>query len=329
MSAGWRAAAGVVVWCGWALTKMPNLHHGAWAEALVVLAALVLVPMVIEVADGRARNATARQALGWAARWQLPGALLLAVSFGLEPGVGAVLLAGAWVGALAMLAGSGAVELWRSPAARPVAWCNEAGLVFAAVGAAWLLADRAGLQPLGFSEEIVLLTAVHFHYAGLILPVLAGRALGAVAPGKVTAAIALAVITGVPAVAVGITATQLAWGGAVERVAAIWMSAAGVAVAVVHVWLGIGTRWAVSVRCLWVMAGCSLAAGMVLSALYGVRGVFAPWPWLDIPWMRALHGTINAIGFAGGGTLAWWLAARRKNDADALRAPGQVGASGS
>jgi len=116
-------------------------------------------------------------------------------------------------------------------------------------------------------------------------------------------------------VAVGITASQLGWGVAVESGAALWMSAAGMAVAAVHLRLGIGTRWAVGVRCLWVFAGCSLFAGMVLAALYGVRVYFAPWPWLDIPWMRALHGTINAIGFAGGGTLAWWLVVRRRSAA--------------
>jgi hypothetical protein len=28
-------------------------------------------------------------------------------------------------------------------------------------------------------------------------------------------------------------------------------------------------------------------------------------PWLNVPWMRALHGTANAIGFALVSVLAW------------------------
>ena len=28
-------------------------------------------------------------------------------------------------------------------------------------------------------------------------------------------------------------------------------------------------------------------------------------PWLDVPWMRAVHGTVNAVGFGLGGVLAW------------------------
>lgn len=320
MNGGGRAAMGTVMWVSVAVWRWPNLHHGEWAEALVLLAALVLMPLVIEIADDSRRVAAARQCLGWAARCQFPSAVLLVGSFVMEPGGWSLVAGAGWAGVLLMMAGSGAVQLWRNRRVGPVEMCNEAGLVFAAVGAAWLLAHRAGLRPLGFSDDIVLLTAVHFHYAGLILPVLAARALNAVARGWITTLISLAVMAGVPAVAVGITATQLGWGASVEMLAALLMSAAGAAIAVVHVRLGLGMRRTVFVRCLWVAAGCSLFAGMMLSALYGVRGFFAPWPWLDIPWMRALHGTINAIGFAGCGTLAWWIGLRGKRQDKALDA---------
>ena len=45
-------------------------------------------------------------------------------------------------------------------------------------------------------------------------------------------------------------------------------------------------------------------AGMVLSTLYGLR-FFDVLPGLDIPWMRALHGTGNALGFALPALMAW------------------------
>lgn len=316
MSGGWRAVVGAAVWLVSVVPQVPNLHHGFWAHALIALAALVLVPLLIEVADRPTRVSGARQSLAWAARLQLPGALLLIVALRLAPGPGAMLTAGLWCGVLGLIAMSGGVQLWVTAEKRAVAWCNEAGLVFAAVGAMWLLADRAGIRPLGFSEDIVLLTAVHFHYAGLIVPVLASRALEAVKPGRTSTTIALAVVAGVPAVAIGITASQLGWSGLIEAGAALLMSAAGAAVAIVHVWLGIGTRRAIFVRCLWVTAGCSLFAGMLLSALYGLRELIAPWPWLDIPWMRALHGTVNATGFGFCGTLGWWWARRRGPNAN-------------
>ncbi len=42
-------------------------------------------------------------------------------------------------------------------------------LVFAA---GWLVASRLGVEPLGFDEPIVLLAAVHFHFAGFVTAVM-------------------------------------------------------------------------------------------------------------------------------------------------------------
>jgi hypothetical protein len=52
------------------------------------------------------------------------------------------------------------------------------------------------------------------------------------------------------------------------------------------------------------VAAVSLAASMLFSALYGSR-FFLPLSWLDLPWMRALHGTANALGFGLVGVVAW------------------------
>jgi hypothetical protein len=43
---------------------------------------------------------------------------------------------------------------------------------------------------------------------------------------------------------------------------------------------------------------------MFLAALYGSRQLL-PLEWLTIPWMRALHGTVNSLGFALSALLAW------------------------
>lgn len=67
---------------------------------------------------------------------------------------------------------------------------------------------------------------------------------------------------------------------------------------------------------LWSVAGLSLAASMVLSILDGVR-FYGGIAGLDIPWMRATHGTANAFGFALLGLIAWSLAPDE-------RAPGQA-----
>jgi hypothetical protein len=56
-------------------------------------------------------------------------------------------------------------------------------MLYLPIGGAWLVASRLGIQPLGFGDTIVLLTAVHFHFAGFAAPVLAGLAGRTVAAG--------------------------------------------------------------------------------------------------------------------------------------------------
>jgi len=46
-----------------------------------------------------------------------------------------------------------------------------------AVGGAWLVASRLGMRPMGIQEPIVLLTAVHFHYAGFATATIAAATL--------------------------------------------------------------------------------------------------------------------------------------------------------
>lgn len=334
MSGGRRAWIGAAVWGVVAMPAVPNLHHGAWAQALTAFAALVLAPLLFDIVAAEAVGGEmARRGLAWAARLQLPAALLVAGSFRISAGPWALLMATPWAVVLLLLAMVGVARaVRRREAGVWPHWCGDAGLIYAAIGAAWLLADRGGLRPLGFAEDIVLLTAVHFHYAGLILPVLAGRALQRISAGWLGAAVSVGVMAGVPAVAVGITLSQVNANTAVETMAAGLMAVAGFAVAVTHLWLAMRDEPApvsgsgedfrprsenvdTFTRGLWMIAGVSLAAGMVLAALYGLRNTAAPWPWLDIPWMRALHGSVNALGFALGGTLAWRRATTRSRGA--------------
>ena len=136
---------------------------------------------------------------------------------------------------------------------------------------------------------IVLLTAIHFHYAGFVLPLLTGlaaRTLG----GAAARTAALGVVAGVPLVAAGITATQLGLGPWLECLAAWFTAGAGLVTAWLHLRLAAQPAWRGMVRSLWAMAGLSLGGSMILAAVYGGRG-YAAVVWLDIPWMRALHGS--------------------------------------
>ena len=82
-------------------------------------------------------------------------------------------------------------------------------MVYLPIGGAWLVASRLGIQPLGFGDTIVLLTAIHFHFAGFAAPLLAGFAGRAVrdrqTASQVVALAATGIILGTPLVAAGIT----------------------------------------------------------------------------------------------------------------------------
>lgn len=311
MSTSTRVFIGALIFAGSTFVRVPNFHHTAWAEALLFFAALVIVPFLIDLIADDADGPLTRRLLGAAARLQLPAALLLVFAFTRAPDVRAALRALPWACVLFLLATVGTLRVVQR-GGRPFPWlCRDVGLIYAAVGAAWLMADRFGLRPLGFDEAIVLLTAIHFHFAGLLLPALAGLALHEFKNSRLGVLIGLSVIAGVPAVALGISASQLGFDPRIEMVAALFMAVGGLGLAGLHLKLATQAAWPVAVRWLWAIAGCSLIAGMLLAALYGLRHFFQPWPWLDIPWMRAMHGSVNALGFGFCGVIGWWFARAR------------------
>ena len=165
-------------------------------------------------------------------------------------------------------------------------------------------------MPVRASVTIVLLTAIHFHFAGFALPLLTG--LAGRATGGLTACLAAGgVILGVPLVAVGITTTQVGFGSLLECIAS-WVTAlAALLTAYIHLRLAVGPGYRLVVRSLWAVAALSLAGGMVLAALYGSRS-YTGLAGLDIPWMRAPHGSADALGFGLAGTVGWCLAQERQ-----------------
>jgi hypothetical protein len=228
----------------------------------------------------------------------------LVFAFALPPGPGAAALTLPWLAFTLLTALLGLLHL-RSRGARPGAdACIDAGLVYLAVGGTRALLSRWGARPLDFSDIIVLATAVHFHYAGFVLPLLTGLA-GRVLPGRMSRLAAAGVVMGVPLVALGITLSAI--GIALPEWLAAWfMAAASILAAALQ--LRVAARSAAPVqRLLLIVAGLSLLGAMTLAALYAL-GSYWGLPWLDIPTMLPTHGAVNALGFALPGLLAWTFA---------------------
>jgi hypothetical protein len=301
-----RPAAGALVWVVVVACLLPSPFATEWAVALLLLSPLVLVPLGLRLIDTTEQQEWPRL---WPAAFhlQLPSALLLALAFALPAGWPAALLALPWLATTVLLAATGLVRLWRRGVLPWEECCVDAGLVFLVVGGGWAVLSRAGLRPLEFESIIVLLTAIHFHHAGFVLPLVTGLA-GRVLRNRLARGAALGVMAGVPLVAAGITTTQLGGGPALECFAACVTALAGLVVAWLQLRLAVRPLFHPAVRVAWTVAALALAGSMVLAALYGCR-FYLDLTWLDIPWMRALHGTANALGFGLVGLLAWSAAA--------------------
>lgn len=179
------------------------------------------------------------------------------------------------------------------------------------VGAIWALFDQLNYQPLGFSHIIVLLTGVHFHYAGFALPRLSGLWINYSQRAKPFKVATLGIILGVPLVALGITSSQLRLPFWVETVSVTLLATSALVMSFGHIaWSA--TRTGI-VRGLFALAGLALAGGMVLALIYGWRDVYSV-SWATIPAMYAFHGTLNSWGFCLPAFLGWKKLQRSANN---------------
>jgi len=300
---------GGALWLAFVVWRVTDFKTLAWSTALLGFAALVLMPLLLDLIRLDCETTPRLLRIFRAVRaLQFPAAALLLASCILPGGWAAALLASPWIVLTAMLAGIGGYRLLRHGFQPLGSLCQDAGLIFIAVGGVWTLADRLGLHPLGFGTDIVQLTAVHFHFAGLVLPVMTGLIVQEFPSSRVATIAGWGVLAGVPLVAVGITSSQLGQTHALEFFAALVLAGSAMIVAFFQLRLAAEIRWPLKVRMWWGAAGFSLIFGMSLALLYAARPYFAPLPWLDLPWMRALHGTANALGFAFCSLVGWRLA---------------------
>ena len=181
--------------------------------------------------------------------------------------------------------------------------CLESARVFPAIGAAWLVANRANWTPWGFDPLIVLLTAAHFHHAGFTLQLMAGLHAKA-RPGCWTRFSCVAIMLGVPLVAVGITCTHFGVLKFVEPFGVTVLVLGALGVAVSQVWRGLERQHTIWTRLGFFISGASLFAAMVLALGFGLRYLIPNFA-LTMPQMWAIHGTLNAFGFGLCGILAW------------------------
>ena len=182
----------------------------------------------------------------------------------------------------------------------------EAGLLYLPVGGVWLVLSRLGETPLALGEPIILLTAVHFHYAGFAACVLAG-ATGRALPsaGGLFRLVALGVMGGTFLVAVGFLVSPA------FKVAAIVLFVASLLALTVFSGIAVRQIPRRAARALVGISMASLVVGTLLAAAYGIGEFTGDLP-IDIPQMARWHGPLNGVGFTVCGLLGWVLAEQRR-----------------
>jgi len=294
------AAGGALLWA-----VVVALADVGLVSAAVLFAVLVLVPAALPLAATPRRDGTHGRPFRWATATQPPAAALFAASTVVAAGAGERALAAAlalpWVGVSVLVAWHGLRRLAPRGLAPAEEALLDAGLLYLPVGALAALAWRLDLG-LGYGLVIVHLTAAHYHYATFLLPVVAA-ALGRQLRGRRRRRfrwVAAVLVTGVPLIAAGITASP-----ALEAVAAVGFAAGVVGVAALFV------RAAVDVAgrdrpaaALLVVAALSAGVTMALAVAFAVGEWVGP-SLVSIPTMVRTHGLLNAFGFALPAVLAW------------------------
>jgi len=302
------AIAGGVIWIG--LIAATPLH---WArlntiESLFLLGPLVVVPLGL----GLYFRFTGKMQLGipvrLARKLQLPAALCIIASFWFPQGIVATILVLPWLIFGSLIGLQGLLTLIQRKFAGLRTGCLVVSFLYLPIGCAWLVASRLGLNPMGFQEPIVLLTAVHFHFAGFAAPVLAlATGLADEKRNPILQKMFSTIATGVMA-GPGLLAIGFVIGPHLKLIAAVLVACSEIGLAFcflaevrkVRPWLA---------QMFITISAVSVLFAMVLAGIWAI-GEFPLQPFVHLDEMAKLHGTANALGFVTCGLVGWTLADR-------------------
>ncbi len=290
-AAAWGAALSLVLF----FSQTAHPHDDQWARLLLQLAILVWVPLGLSLLKPVPKF------------WNMlvfPAGLCAVIAMQLPVGGAAAVGALPWVVFTAVLFVSGVEQMFRADR-RVAQWALASARIFILIGGLSLLADRLGVQLLGFDPAIILLTAVHFHYAGFVFLLLLGLAAEHFPNSLFRWAAGLAVIS-VPLTAAGITFAQVNGSFVLEALAAATVAGAGYLGAFGYLQLLRRRDLPATTRICWTTMALCLIFSMSLGLGYALRPYFSI-EWLNIPFMRAWHGSVNGLGLAGLGLAGWKL----------------------
>lgn len=297
------AVGGVVAWLLLLLTTTSDLRETEVIHKVVFFGMLVVVPLGLSLVPLPGEQGPWLYRLAVFAQ---PVAAVPAIaSFYVETGPLSASLSAAWFILTALIALTGLMRL-KSRGLYPIEELSiDAGLLYLPVAGLWLIVYRLGIQPFDYGETIILLTVVHFHFAGFAAPIIAGMSGRVLStrkhPQLVFKLSVFAIVASMPLVAAGITFSP--WLGLIGT---LLLSVGLVMLAVLTVGWVIPAVAPLTTRLLLVVGALSSCTAMVLACLYAYS---LPMKLLiiNIPTMALTHGILNAFGFVACSLLAWTI----------------------
>lgn len=300
------AAGGFVVWALLLLIVTTDSHETELIHKIVFFAMLVIVPLALSLVPAADEHGNAGLYRAVVTVQPIAVAMTIA-SFFFEKGVVSASLSAAWLIVSALVALFGLTRL----VARGVLPVQEAsidaGLLYLPVAGMWLVIYRFGVQPFDYGETIILLTVIHFHFAGFAAPIITGmvgRMLATDGPERIFSVVVVSVVAAMPLIAAGITFSP--WLGLIGTLV---LSTGLVILAVLTLSKVIPAITSRRARVLLLLASLSSCAAMVLACLYAYS-IVARILILRIPTMAMTHGLLNAFGFTVCSLLAWSIITR-------------------
>jgi len=293
------ATVGAAVWLILAAGILLNFFWLSIFNLSFLLAAWVVVPLALNLLP--AQRSRVSQVNELVIRCLLlPGAALITLSFFLKDGLRAGALVCIWLVVTIAMALDGLERLLRTRLQSFVEFCFAFAEGYALVGALWLMASRLGMQPVGFHEPIVLLTAIHFHYAGLMAAILAGLAASSVrASPLLRTALSCAVV------GPGLLGLAFLVGPRLKLAAVGLMVIGECAIAFATFRVGFAEAGKFGGRFLLVGCVCVIL-GMTLAGVWAV-GEYPLHSFVNLEQMARYHGVLNSIGFGLCSLVGWRL----------------------
>lgn len=296
------------VWMVLAIGSSTGFFKLDLIEKLFLFAPLVIVPMGLALL--LADSPESAGFLPPAIKMLWPAAASLAVvAFCIQQGLVSASLCSVWFLFSCLVCFRGVDVCLRRGFRSLADACFFTAQAYLPVGAAWLLLSRWGATPMGFAEPIVLLTAVHFHFAGFAAAILAGATTRHVASTQGRTPMTLRAASGGIVIAPAFVATGFVFSRTLQLLAVLIFALCLVLLSwhVISFLPRIRSR---IVRFLLLVSAGSVPVSMIFAVIYTIGDVQGQL-FVSIPNMAAIHGTLNAFGFCFCGLLAWTLQMRK------------------